>query len=169
MIGVSLALAWTASAAEPIRLDDVSGTAGAWQEGTTVVDAPIEEVRAWLLDFAGWPRRFPDVVSAQVLKHTSPNVWIVRFRSRILGGDLTVRWRASPNEVVYRSADPIGPVAGRILLEALDARHTHVTMQTSSRALLPPPAKLKRKRAFAKLQADLTALQALAAELREHM
>jgi hypothetical protein len=172
IVAASLLSAVAARAAEPIRLDDVSGTAGQWQEGSTVVEAPIEEVRAWLLDFAGWTRRFPDVVSLRVLRHTSPNVWIVRFRSRIVG-DVSMRVHASPNEVVYSGLGPDRAAACKIRLRAVDDQRTMVTMQTSSQPHgfvgLSATGKVKRRRAFQKLQNDLSALQTLAAERRSHL
>src|SRR6266542_4788939 len=108
LLGISLyALAAAADAPPappPIHIEDVTGARGEWHQGSTIVAAPVEEVRAWLLDFAGWPRRFPDVVATRVLKHTSPNVWILWYHSRILARDVTIRIHASPDEVVYRGA-----------------------------------------------------------------
>jgi hypothetical protein len=175
LYGVAAAADARAAAADappsppPIRIEDVAGARGQWHQGSTVVQAPIEEVRAWLLDFAGWPRRFPDIVATRVLKHTTPNVWILWYHSRILARDVTIRVHASPDEVTYRGAPgEKGAPAGKILIKALDKQRTLVTMKT--RAARQPPvtaaAKTRQERARRKLQADLTALHVLAAEHR---
>jgi hypothetical protein len=151
----------------PIRIDDVAGARGQWHQGSTIVAAPIEEVRAWLLDFAGWPRRFPDVVATRVLKHTTPNVWILWYHSRILARDVTIRVHATPDEVTYHGAPgERGAPAGKILIKALDGHHTEVTMKTRSlgRRAVTAAARTQKERTRRKLEADLTALHVLAAE-----
>jgi hypothetical protein len=150
----------------PIHIEDVSGARGQWHQGSTIVAAPVEEVRAWLLDFAGWPRRFPDVVATRVLKHTTPNVWILWYHSRILARDVTIRVHATPDQVTYRGApgEKRAP-AGQILVKAIDRQHTLVTMKTRSLGLpRSAAARSQTERTRRKLEADLTALHALAGQ-----
>ena len=69
MMVLTLALGTPGSAAGAagIETHDLAGSDGNWQEGRAVIDAPLDEVRGWLVDFEHWPQHFPDVTSAKVL------------------------------------------------------------------------------------------------------
>lgn len=149
-----------------IRTGDVAGSDGNWQEGRAVIDAPLAEVRAWLVDFDRWPQYFSDIQSAKTLSR-SGNSAVVRFRSRIIGRDMTMRVRWGKNAIVSRGRGKNVDAQGKIRLRAIDDGHTEVVMQSTAdvHGLAGAFASkgLKRDRAFKKLRADLGSLEKLAA------
>jgi hypothetical protein len=158
-------LAPAAAGSAPVHLGDVPGTGGQWQQGSTVVAAPLPEVRRWLTDYDAWPALFPDVEWATVLARDG-DLWTVRFRSRIVGRDLTIRVRISPTLLVYVGTGKDVTTEGKVYLKALDRQHTSVLMQSSATVHGLAGAFVgtgtKRKRALRKIGADLSALHALA-------
>jgi hypothetical protein len=166
---LALGLGQHVARAEPIQLGDVSGSAGRWQEAKSVIPAPLAEVRLWMTDFANWPKRFDDVTSARVLDQED-GVTTLRFHSRIIGRDLTIRLRLAANTVTYDGFGKNVTTQGKIFMRPVDARHTEVVLQGSSdvHGALGAFATqgLKRQRALAKMQSDLRALQAMASAKR---
>jgi carbon monoxide dehydrogenase subunit G len=169
--GVAL-VAVAAPANGPVRLGDVPGTNGQWQQGSSVIAAPLDEVHGWLTDFAAWPKVFPDVQSATVLQHDG-NAYTVRFRSKIVGRDMTLRLEVGPRVVVYTGSGKDVTSQGKITLEPLDRGHTRVLMQSSAEvhglAGAFASQGMKRKRAFKKMESDLTTLHILAARASTRM
>jgi hypothetical protein len=155
-----------AETASPIKMGDISGSAGKWQEAKSTIAAPIADVRIWMTDFAHWPERFADVTSAKILAQ-SDGITTLRFHSKIIGRDMTIKLRAGGNMVTYDGFGKDVTTQGKIFMRPIDASHTEVTLQSSSEvhgALGAFATKgLKRKRALAKMQSDLRALQAMAA------
>src|SRR5689334_14660684 len=100
---VALCLVLQASlAAAAAETRDLPGSDGNWQEGRAVVDAPIDVVRGWLVDFEHWPQLFPDVQYAKVLSRPAGSQAVVRFRSRIVGRELTIGFGWGAREIRYR-------------------------------------------------------------------
>jgi carbon monoxide dehydrogenase subunit G len=167
MMVVMLALGapgWAAGAAG-IETHDVAGSDGNWQEGRAVIDAPLDEVRGWLVDFEHWPQRFPDVTSAKVLARAGGDQAKLRFRSKTIGRELTIDLRWTAREITYRGAGKNVDVQGKITMRPIDAGHTEVVMQSTAdvHGLTGAFASkgMKRERAFKKLRADLGALERL--------
>ena len=152
--------AWAAGAG--IETRDVAGSDGNWQEGKAVIDAPLDEVRGWLTDFEHWPQHFPDVTSAKVLARSGDTAKL-RFRSRVIGRELTIDLRWTPREITYRGAGKNVDVQGKIEMRPVDAKRTEVVMQSTANVHGLSGAfaskGLKRDRAFKKLRADLGALE----------
>jgi hypothetical protein len=154
-----------ASGGGGIRLGDVPNTHGTWQEGSAVIAAPLPEVRRWLTDFDTWPGRFPDVQSASTLRRDG-DVTTGRFRSRIIGRDMTIHLRQGSGGMTYTGEGKNVTTQGKVFLRALDPGHTQVIMQSTAQvhglagAFASPGT--KRKRALRKIDSDLTALQSLA-------
>jgi hypothetical protein len=148
-----------------IRLGDVPNTHGTWQEGTAVIAAPLPEVQRWMTDFDAWPARFPDVQSASTL-YRDGDVTTGRFRSRIVGRDMTIHLRQGPGGMSYTGEGKNVTTQGKVYLRALDPNHTQVTMQSTAQvhgiAGAFASQGLKRKRALRKIDSDLVALQSLA-------
>jgi hypothetical protein len=133
-----------------------------WREGSVVVHAPVSEVRQWMKDYNRWPDRFPDIESAKVVSKEN-GVTTVRTRSRILGRELTLRFRdVTENEQVYDGQGPSVTVQGKNYFESLGPNETRVIMQTDAEvhgALAAFASEsTQRKHAFKKLKADLGAL-----------
>jgi uncharacterized membrane protein len=139
---------------------------GDWQEGRVVVEAPLDVVRGWLVDYDHWPELFPDVQSVEVLSRPARNQAVVRFRSRIVGRELTIGSSWGGREIRYRGGAKNIDSRGRVLLRPLGPDRTEVVMQSTSdvHGLIGVFAtrRLKRERAFAKLNADLGALENVA-------
>jgi len=148
-----------------IRTGDVAGSDGNWQEARAVIDAPIAEVRGWLVDFDRWPQRFGDVQSAKTLSR-SGNSAVVRFRSRIVGRDMTIRVHWTQDAIDSFGQGKNVEAQSKIRLRAVDDAHTEVVMQSSAdvHGLAGAFASqgIKRQRAFKKLRADLGSLEKLA-------
>jgi hypothetical protein len=148
-----------------IRTSDVPGSDGNWQEARAVIDAPLPEVRAWLIDYDHWPQHFGDIKWAQTLSR-SGNTAVIRFRSRIVGRDMTMGVRWSGNGIDYRGRGKNVDAQGKIRLRPVDAGHTEVVMQSTAEVHGLPGAfasqGMKRKRAFKKMSADLASLEKLA-------
>ena len=158
--------------ASPIQTGDISGSAGKWQEAKSTIAAPIADVRLWMTDFAHWPERFGDITSAKILAK-SDGMTTLRFHSKIIGRDMTIKLHVAGNSVTYDGYGKDVTTQGKIFMRAVDPSHTEVTLQGSSEvhgALGKFATKgLKRKRALAKMQADLRALQAMAASGKTQM
>jgi carbon monoxide dehydrogenase subunit G len=169
--GVAL-VAVAAPATGPVQLGDVPGTNGQWQQGSSVIAAPLDEVRGWLTDFNAWPKLFPDVQSASVLQHDG-NAYTVRFRSNIVGRDMTLRLAVAPRVVVYTGSGKNVTSQGKVTLKPIDRNHTEVLMQSSAEvhgfAGAFASKGMKRKRAFKKISSDLTTLHSLAARASTRM
>ena len=155
----------------PIKMGDISGSSGKWQEAKSTIDAPIADVREWMTDFVHWPDRFNDVTSARILSRAD-GVTTLRFRSKIIGRDMTIKLHVAENMVTYDGFGKDVTTQGKIFMRAIDDHHTEVTLQSSSEvhgALGTFASKgMKRKRALTKMQSDLRALQAMANE-RTHL
>ena len=170
--GVALVAAAAPPTNVPVRLGDVPGTNGQWQQASTVVAAPLDEVRGWLTDYDAWPKIFPDVQWATVLQHDG-NLYTVRFRSKIIGRDMTLRLQITPRVLVYTGSGKDVTSQGKITLKPIDRNHTEVLMQSSAEvhglAGAFASQGMKRKRSFKKMQSDLTTLHSLAARASTRM
>jgi hypothetical protein len=148
-----------------IRTGDVAGSDGNWQEARAVIDAPLAEVRDWLVDYDHWPQHFGDVQWEQTLSKGG-NTAVIRFRSRIVGRMMTMGVRWSRDAIDYRGRGKNVDAQGKIRLRAVDDAHTEVVIQSSAdvHGLAGAFATkgLKRQRAFKKMSADLVSLEKLA-------
>jgi len=158
-----------AALAGEIRTGDVAGSGGNWQEGRAVIDAPLAEVRGWLIDFDRWPQRFADVQSAKTLSRNGDSA-VVRFHSRIVGREMTMHVRWSQDAIDYSGRGNNVDAQGKIRLRAVDGQHAEVVMQSSADvhgiAGVFASQGIKRERAIKKLRADLGSLEKLANERR---
>ena len=158
-------LAWAGPVPGGVAIGDVPGSGGNWQEGRGVINAPVDEVHAWFLDFDHWPQRFPDITSAQTLARPARDQARVRFHSNIIGRELTLNMRWNERNIAYTGWGKGVNVQGKILLTPVGPRRTQVVMQSTadvhglSGAFATPG--MKRKRAFKKLRSDFAALQRL--------
>ena len=154
--------------AEPlgvVRVGDLPGTNGRWQQGEVTLAAPAAEVQRWFTDAARWPQRFPDDQWARVLGRAADGRQIVQFRSKVVGRTLTVRLRDQPGLITYDGTGKGITTQGKIMIEALGPNRTHIIMQTTGtlHGLAGVFGKgEKRKRALAKLRLDLDAAARLA-------
>ena len=168
----TLALATLAPAARAqtrplgvVTVGDLPGTDARWQQGEVTVAAPAAEVQRWFTDAPRWPQRFPDDEFARVLGRTADGRQLVQFRSRILGRTINVRIREQPGLITYDGWGKGINTQGKILIQALGPNRTRVIMQTTGElhGLVGVFGKgEKRKRALAKLRADLEAAARLA-------
>jgi hypothetical protein len=167
---LTFAVALGASGGLRIETGDVPGSDGRWQEARAVVDAPIDEVRGWLTDFARWPDRFDDVTSAEVLARPAPGRATIRFYSRIIGREMTMNVVWNRQYILYRGRGKNVDAQGRLHLVPLGRDRTAVIMQSSSdvHGLIGVLATqgMKRDRAFKKMRSDLAALDRLAGGTR---
>src|SRR6185312_5411849 len=158
--------AWAGPAGrQGIETRDVPGTDGDWQEGHAVIDAPIDEVRRWHTDFERWPQSFPDVQWAKVLSRSGNDRAVMKFRSSIIGRDLTLNMHWNARAIVYRGVGKNVDVQGKVLLTPLGRGRTDVVLQSTADVhgivgALASKA-TRRARAYKKLRADLGALQNL--------
>ncbi len=147
-----------------IEVGDVAGSDGNWQQGRAVVDAPLDQVRGWFTDFANWPANFPDVTSAKVLA-SGPDTARLRFRSRIIGRELTIDVHWTAREITYHGTGKNVAVQGKIEMRPIDAKRTEVVLQTTAdvHGLAGAFASkgYKRQHAFKKLRSDLAAIEHL--------
>ena len=161
--------AWGATGAAGIETRDVAGSNGNWQEGSATIAAPLAEVRGWLTDFEHWPQRFPDVTAAKVLARSGDSATL-RFRSKTIGRELTIKLRWTEREINYVGAGKNVNVQGKIALTPKGDGATQVIMQSTAdvHGLSGAFATqgLKRDRAFKKLRADLGALERMAGTTR---
>ena len=146
-----------------IETRDVAGSGGSWQEGHGVIDAPVREVQGWLTDYEHWPQNFPDVKWAKVLSRPGPDRAVVRFRSSIIGRDLTLNLHWNARAIVYRGVGKNVEVQGKVLLTPLPRGRTDVVLQSTADVhgivgALASKA-TRRARAFKKLRSDLASLQ----------
>lgn len=155
------------SAAEPImRLRDLPGTHGQWQEGEAVIPASREQIHHWLTDYRNWPRRFPDIAWATVLPDDQEGRHVVRFSSRILGSVITVHEEVAPDLLVFWGTAPYTRTQGRIHLIDLGDGSTRVLMQSSADVRgfwkMFATRGLKRDRSYRVTRSHLQALHELA-------
>jgi hypothetical protein len=147
------------------QLGDVPGSGGEWQQGEALVAAPPSQVRAWLTDYAAWPRRFPDVEWSEPLGVDARGRNVVRFRSRIAERVITVHEAVTPGLLVFEGWAPSIYTQGRIFLLDGGAGRTRVVMQSTSAVhgflALFATRGLKRRRAFEVIGSHLGALVAL--------
>jgi hypothetical protein len=113
-----------------IAVRDVPGTRGTWQEARVLVEAPPDQVLAWLTEFEHWPRRFRDVSGVRVVSRSgdTASVWM---RSRIVGTSLVVDIHVTPSAIFYRGEDHNITTSGRIFLTAAGPGRTDVISQTT--------------------------------------
>ena len=162
----SLAAATVAGAAVErpgdIFVGDLPGTHGQWVYGEAIVAAPAPVVQRWLGDVGAWSQRYPDVEWAQSLGTNKAGEHIVRFRSSIVGRTMTLRMLEQPGRITYEGEGKNVTTRGRIFVDALDAWHTRVTLQTTAEvhglAGVFATQKLKHQRAEQKIRSDLTSL-----------
>lgn len=145
-----------------IAIGEVPGSDGEWQEGVTIVPSGASQVRYWLTDYAHWTDRFPDIDHSEVLGRTPEGQTVVRFHSAIIGRQLTIRIRQTPQGIEYDGEGKNVTTQGKIYIQSLGPSQTRVVMQTTaslhglSGALASEG--MKRSRAQRKLRSDLTAL-----------
>jgi hypothetical protein len=168
-LALVLSLAGAARAGGDIRTGDVPGSDGNWQEARTVIDAPLADVRRWLIDYDHWPQHFSDIQWAKVVWRRGDSA-VIRFRSRIIGRDMTMGVRWSSDAIDYRGRGKNVYAQGKIRLRAVDAAHTEVLMQSTAAvhglARAFATKGLKRQRALKKMRADLASLDRLAGARR---
>ncbi|HUS67436.1 MAG TPA: SRPBCC family protein [Kofleriaceae bacterium] len=149
-----------------IELRDIPGTKSAWQEGTAIIDAPRDEVRRWLTDYAKWPEHFPDITWSQPLGRDDRGRNVVRFHSKIAGSTLTVHEAVGRDLLVFEGVGKHVHTQGRIHLIDLGGNKTRVIMQSTADvqgvAKVFATQRLKRDRAFKVTRAHLNALRSLA-------
>jgi hypothetical protein len=149
-----------------IKLRDLPGTGGRWYEGSAVIAAPSREVLAWLVDYAAWPRRFPDITSSQVLGDDEDGRHVVRFHSRIAGASITIHEEVRPDLLVFFGHAWFAYTQGRIWLIDRGDGTTLVLMQSTAQprgiAKVFATRSYIRDRSFAVTRSHLSALDALA-------
>ncbi len=169
MLGIALAPEPAAAQRiDDIRVGDLPGTDGTWQFGEVTVNAPADVVQRWFADVSMWQRRFPDVTTARVLGTTADGRRIVHFSSTIIGRPLTLRLRDRPGLIVYDGEGKDVRTQGKIYIERLDDRRTHVLLQSSSQvhgaAGIFASKNMRRQRAQRKFRSDLAAIVRLSSQ-----
>ena len=167
---LSLSLSFASLAgAQPLNavsLGDLPGTDGEWQTGQVIVAAPTAEVQHWFTDAPRWEQRFPDDQKVRVLGRAADGRQVVEFHSKALGRTLTVHLREQPGLITYDGSGKGINTQGKIMIEALGPTRTRIVMQTTGElhgAIGVFASKgMKRKKALAKLSADLNAAVRLA-------
>jgi hypothetical protein len=149
-----------------IALRDLPGTDGEWQEGAALVPAPRERVHAWLVDYANWPKNFPDMLTTEVFPDDDRGRHVVRFSSKIAGMTFVLFEEVRPTLLVFEGFAPHVHTQGRIHLIDRGDGTTRVLMHSTSEVhgfigLFATKA-YRRKSAFAVSTAHLQALLALA-------
>ncbi len=168
LVLLSCLLAALPAAAQPlgvVSVGDLPGTGGRWQTGEVTVAAPAAEVQRWFADAAGWTRRFPDDERVRLLGQAPDGRQLVEMRSRALGRTLTLRLRVQPGLITYDGSGKGVTTQGKIMIQALGPSRTRIVMQTTGElhgAIGLFGEGTKRKRALAKLRADLEAAARLA-------
>jgi hypothetical protein len=115
-----------------IDLHDLPGTNGEWQEGVAIIPAPRDQIRAWLIDYPNWPKRFPDIGWSTVLPDDAKGRHVVRFSSHIVDAIITVHEAVTPNLLVFEGTAPYTHTQGRIHLIDLGDGTTKVLMQSTA-------------------------------------
>jgi carbon monoxide dehydrogenase subunit G len=145
---------------------NIPGTDGQWQYGEAVVAAPPAVVQHWLTDVAGWPRRFPDVESVELLGHSADGRRVARFQSSLVGRPITLHVSDRPGAIEYDGEGKNVTTHGRIFVQKIDAKRTRVIMQTTADvhglAGWFATKGMKRERAERKIRSDLESLNRLA-------
>jgi hypothetical protein len=148
-----------------IEFDEVPGSAGLWHQGTAIIPAKVEQVRAWLTDYDHWPQIFSDVSTAWVEGHTRDGAAIVHFHSRLNNRTIVIRERQTPFGLEYEGGSNHVNVQGRIFLIDLGDGRTQVTMQSNSdiHGYLRPfvTDRMKRMRTQAMIRSDMNSLYEL--------
>lgn len=158
---LSSALAASAQPLGAVTVGDLPGTNGRWQTGEVTVAAPAAEVQHWFSDASRWAQRFPDDDQVQVRGRAPDGRQVVQFHSKTLKKTLTVHLREQPGLITYDGSGKDISTQGKIMIEALAPTRTKVIMQTTGElhGLVGLVGKgEKRKRALAKLSADLEAV-----------
>lgn len=155
-----------AALSSPIQLRDVAGSRGNWQEGVALVPAPPAQVQAWLIDYAHWRGRFPDIEWSQPLGDDERGRHIVRFHSRLAGRTFVVHEAVTPGLLVFDGWAPNVHTQGRIFILDAGGGHTRVVMQSSAEVHgfigLFATRGYRRKSSFAAIASHLGALLDLA-------
>jgi hypothetical protein len=155
-----------------IVVGELPGTHGQWVYGEAVVAAPATVVQRWLYDIPAWSQRYPDVQWAQSLGTNKAGEHIVRFRSSIIGRTVTLRLLEQPGRITYEGEAKDVTTRGRVFVDAVDASHTRVTLQSTAEvhglAGVFATQSLKRQRAEQKIRSDLTSLLREAARSGAH-
>ena len=162
---LSLPLLASAQPLGVVTLGDLPGTDGRWQVGEVTVAAPAAEVQHWFSDATRWTQRFPDDDRVRVLERAPGGRQVVEFHSKALKKTLTLHVREQPGLITYDGSGKDITTQGKIMIEALAPNRTKVIMQTTGElhGLVGLVGKgEKRKRALAKLSADLHAVVGLA-------
>jgi hypothetical protein len=165
----ALLLVGTFAGAQPlgvVTLGDLPGTDRHWQTGEVTVGAPAAEVQQWFSDATRWAERFPDDSAVRILGRAPDGRKLVEFHSKVLGKTLTVRILERPGLITYDGSGKGINTQGKILFEPLGPNRTKIVMQTTGElhgalGVLATEG-MKRKRALAKLSADLNAAVRLA-------
>jgi hypothetical protein len=148
-----------------IEFEEVAGSAGQWHQGTAIIPAKVEQVRAWLTDYDHWPQLFSDVSTAWVEGHTADGAAIVHFHSRLNNRTIVIRERQTPFGLEYEGGSTHVRVQGRIFLTDMGDGRTQVTMQSSSdiHGYLRPfvTETMKRMRTQAMIRSDMNSLYEL--------
>jgi hypothetical protein len=149
-----------------IKLRDLPGTNGEWQEGTALIPAPRAQVHFWLTDYKNWPKRFPDVGFVMTMGQDSNGWNVVRFSSRIVDAIITVHEQVQPHLLVFWGSAPYTHTQGRIYLVDLGDGTTRVHMQSTADVhgfyKIFATKGLKRERAYRVTRSHLQALYDLA-------
>jgi hypothetical protein len=162
-----LPAAAVAASAQPlgvVAVGDLPGTGARWQMGEVTVAAPAAEVQHWFSDATRWTQRFPDDDRVRTLGRLPDSRQVVEFHSKALKKTLTVRLREQPGLITYDGSGKDITTQGKIIIEPLAPNRTKVIMQTTGElhGLVGLVGKgEKRKRALAKLNADLDAVARL--------
>ncbi|HEX8953905.1 MAG TPA: SRPBCC family protein [Polyangia bacterium] len=163
IVSLSLSLATLAAAQQlnAITVGDLPRTEGQWQVGEVTVAAPSAEVQHWFTDAARWPQRFPDDQWARVLGRAPDGRLVVEFRSKIIGRTVKLHLRDKPGLITYDGVGKGINTQGKIFIQALGPTRTKIVMQTTGELHgaigMFASEGMKRKKALAKLRADLEA------------
>lgn len=128
-IGTSLLCAMVAAEA---RADVVQTfeRPGHITEASIVIDAPPEQVYAFVTDYASWTKNFSDIKDVSVEGGGRDDAR-VRFKSKALGVTVTVQFANEPNKAIRFKGikgPPGGRSSGEYLLTPVDGgKRTHVT------------------------------------------
>jgi carbon monoxide dehydrogenase subunit G len=161
MVWVLLAATAGAAPLDTVSVGDLPGSDGRWQHGEVTIAAPAAEVQRWFSDASHWRDRFPDNQQVRVMGTAPDGRQVVEFHSAVLGRTLTVRLREQPGLITYDGSGKNVTTQGKLFFEAVGPDRTRIEMQTTAElhGVIGAVASqgMKRKRALAKLNADLNA------------
>lgn len=134
---------------------------------TTTIAAPVEVVRAILLDFPRYPDWVKDLKSVEVLEHDDEGrASLVRFRAAGMGRSTqyTLRYDHGDPSVlpwVLEEGDIMRKLDGRYVLTDADGA-TEVTYELEVELVVPLPGFIKRRSQGKIMHAALDELKAVA-------